>query len=337
MTAALSLSSPEQLRFNSEVLPEAERFERYRDLYAPGADAVQYGPDFAAHVRGWRLDRAVLYDRRLHAVGHERSAHQVTRDGFDHFTLTLLVSGTLEVDTGWGFVRLLPGQMILQDTTRPGRNRMTDAHIITTSVARERVQVVVRDLEPLNGLVLPGAQAGLLGDYLQALAHRLPGVPAACIPAVTQPIATLLAVALASGGEALPMPGHADRVRQLIEAQLSDPAFGTAQAVALSGLSRATLYRLFQGQGGLALYIQRRRLNRVRMALADPNEARSFAELAHGAGFASESHCSRLFHETFGSRPGEFRAAALGSEQAAVHPVGGGVVGRMEYLQDEVR
>ena len=329
MTLSLNDASPEQLRFSSDALPEGERFERYRTLYARGADATRIGAVFRAEVTGWRLDRALLFDRHLDGVGHERGAARLPGDGFDHFTLTLPLAGTVEIDTGWGWHTLGPGEIMLLDMLRPARNRMTGAHLITVSLARERVEAASGDVDALHGVVLPAEQAGLLADYVQALARRMPGLPASVIPAATQPIATLLAVVLAADGEALQLPGHADRVRQLIDARLGDPSFVAATAIAASGLSRATLYRLFQPFGGLALYIRRRRLNRVRAALADPADGRTFAQIAHASGFASDGHCNRLFQEAFGARPGEFRGAARAA--------GAVPVGRMDHLVDEVR
>lgn len=329
MTPFVTAATPEQLRFSSDALPEAERFARYRTLYARGANAVQTGPAFRAEVTGWRLDRALLFDRELNDVGHQRPADRLAADGFDHFTLTLLVAGVLEVDRGWGWQTIRPGELMLLDMLRPADNRMRGARIITVSLARERVAAASSAVEALNGVVIPPAQAGLLADYLHSLVRRLPGLPASAIPAATQPIGTLLAVVLAAGGEALQLPGHADRVRQLIEARLGDPAFTATSAIAASGLSRATLYRLFQPFGGLALYLRQRRLNRVRAALADPGDTRSFDDIAQDSGFSSASHGNRLFQQAFGIRPGAFRAAS--------HPAGPAPEGRMAYLVDEVR
>lgn len=316
--------NPEQLRFNSDALPRGERFSRYRDLYAAGADAVETGPAFSADVRAWRLDRAVLYDRRLNDVGHQRPAERLARDGFDHWTLTLLLEGSLQIDAGWGLQPLRPGEIALLDTTRPMANRASHAHFLTVSVARARMQATAGDLDALHGVHLPAEQAGLLGDYLQALARRLPFVPASAVAAVTQPIAVLLAATLTATGEASLLPVQGDQLRQLIERRLDDPAFNAAAAVAQSGLSRATLYRLFQPDGGLAVYIQRRRLNRVRAALADGNDRRSLLDIAQGAGFRTEGQCNRLFREAFGVLPRDFRDGVAAN-------------GGMEYLQEEVR
>nr|WP_249042663.1 AraC family transcriptional regulator [Sphingomonas carotinifaciens] len=98
-----------------------------------------------------------------------------------------------------------------------------------------------------------------------------------------------------------------ERIRALIDARLSDPDFTASEVIATSDLSRATLYRTFRPYGGLAGYIQLRRLERVRRALGDPRDERPFATIALDSGFESSSHCSRLFTDRFGVRPGAYR------------------------------
>ena len=76
--------------------------------------------------------------------------------------------------------------------------------------------------------------------------------------------------------------------------------------------------------GGVAAYIQTRRLARAHADLADPGKApRKIYEVAYRWGFVSEAHFSRAFRRAFGVTPGEVRLAAaessvtdLGSERA---------------------
>lgn len=328
--SALLPANLEQLRFDSEPLPETDRFGAYRDFYSFGSDAQRLDGVFRATVQGFRLDRALLYDRTLSGVGHERGVQRVAADAFDHFTLTYVREGSFRIDAAWGeYVAVAPGELVLLDMARPMRNLIPRGRIITMSVARERVAATGAELDALHGLVLPVEAAGLLGDYLVSLTRRLPMLPALAVPAATKPVATLLAIALAGAGAAKPVDEE-ERIRRLIDAELPDPRFGPAALVELSGLSRATLYRLFQAQGGLAQVIQRRRLDRVRLALADAADQRPFAAIAQAAGFASDSHCSRLFFDAFGKRPGEYRAFHQPVASPAVP------IGRMEYWHDEV-
>ncbi|RYG07477.1 MAG: AraC family transcriptional regulator [Caulobacteraceae bacterium] len=73
-----------------------------------------------------------------------------------------------------------------------------------------------------------------------------------------------------------------------------------------AGVSRATLYRAFDGEGGVNRFIQDRRLHHARAALRRRRaQSPTIADVAHDYGFASASHFSRLFRARYGYSPSE--------------------------------
>lgn len=333
-----SQAPAEFFSFDSADYPVDERFPRYRSLYARGADAIVAGPRFEAGVRGWRLDRAVLYERRLNDVIHQRDARRVKQDGFDHFTLTTVFSGRYEFDAGSGFKTVAPGRAVLLDMTKPMRNRSQSAHFVTISLARERILSSGGTTDSLHGTILGRERLGLLFDFIQSMIERSGGLSQDMLPPVMRAFTSLLSVALADGGPGRLDPpdlpageDRLDKVRSLISAHILNPELEPATIADMSGLSRATLYRLFKAEGGIAAYIQRRRVDILRAALSDSHERRSFAKIAEAVGFQSESHASRLFFERFGVRPREFRAS-LGASRPE-----GPKESHMGYWLDELR
>ncbi len=320
------------------MLNADERFDRYRALYAGGADARLLGTAFRAQVRAWRLDRVLLFDRRINDLGHERGVARVLKDGFDHFTLTIVRDGVYEVDSGHGYKRIGIGEAVLVDMRHPMANRMRDAHVVTMSLARERIMGIAGMTDGLHGRVLPADRTALLLDFIQSLAARIALLGTAAIEAATEALCSLVRIAIGERSEGgigadniRRDAARIARVREIIDEQLADPAFVPATVIALSGVSRSTLYRVFQEHGGIAGYIQERRLERVRQALIDGTERRTFAEIAYASGFTSESHCSRLFRERHALRPGEYRTAhALPADPADP-------VRLMTVWQDEIR
>jgi len=298
--------------FSTDGIPEAERFETYRRLYAGGTDATQTGPGFYAHVRAVSLGRIIAFDRRLNAVAHQRTAERVRQTGFEHFTVQLNVSGRFHAEVGTGRKLVEPGQIVLFDMTQPMRNEAEQAHILTFSVAREVVESAVPDASILHGRILSSDVCGLLADYMVSLVNRAPTLAASAAAGATRVFATLLAsaltVCLPSSLEPAAL-GRRERARRHIEKHLGSADLGPESIAQAIGVSRSTLYALFQPLGGVAKYIQMRRLARLRAALARPTENRLVAQLCYESGFASESHASRAFKQVYGMPPGQFRAS----------------------------
>ncbi len=306
--------TPEQLQFDSATLDPADQFARYRELYAGGGDVSLIGGTFAARVRGWRLDRAVIFERWLNGVVHSRTRDRAGRDGFDHFTLTLVLGGQSEIDAGDGPQRIEPGQAILLDMLQPMANESAAAHIITLSMARERIAAAASGIAgDLHGRVVGGERVALLADYLRALTQRLARLDATALTPATDALLSLVALALGAptglDDSAQREARRAGQIRTIIDRHLGEATFGTDDLILLSGLSRSSLYRALADRGGVAGFIQERRLERVRQQLLHPEEDRPFAALVYAAGFASESHASTAFLERYGMRPGQYRQA----------------------------
>jgi AraC-like DNA-binding protein len=311
------------MQFESE--PDGAGLEVYRELYASGADVTGLDGAFFAEVTGWRLAGILLFDRRLAGVAHERSADRVRRDQFDHFTVQSVVEGRFEVDSGDGFVAVAPGQIALLDMTRPMRNRATTTRVITASVSREVLQASLGSTASLHGRIIDQDKALLLADYMKSLAARAPEIGEADLPAVSRAFIDLLTVAagsveLSRGADLRRLEfARRESVKRFIEANLAFDL--TADAVCeATGVSRATLYRIFQPDGGIGGVIQARRLVRLRAALGDPADERPLVDIAQLCGFKSESHMGRLFRKAFAASPGEYRrqvrAATSASERA---------------------
>jgi AraC-like DNA-binding protein len=74
--------------------------------------------------------------------------------------------------------------------------------------------------------------------------------------------------------------------------------------------SRSQLYRLLEEEGGVARYIQRRRLSESFAILCDARSNLPIGEIAETLCFSDASSFSRAFRREFGMSPGEVRSAS---------------------------
>ena len=210
--------------------------------------------------------------------------------------------------------------MLFVDTSAAGRNDARHAHITTLSIAQDRLEEIMGPLGYLHGKVLPASDSQLYAGFVRSLLSTLPTLHRSALPAVTSTLGMILRAALdlqpqVTGGSVSTQQSlRLTQFRTMVDVRLADPAFGTDAAIEAAGLSRATLYRLLHPHGGLAAFIQSRRLEQIRQCLSDPHDDRPFAVLSRNVGFRDDGHASRAFTTRYGVRPSLYRAAITKAE-----------------------
>lgn len=311
--------------FDSTGLDPDEAFSQYCSLYASGSDVERTTAPFFARVRSWRLDRTLLFDRQYGGIRHHRGT-RVKRDGFEHFVLHHVVSGELLGGPAGKARPVGPGETLILDTREPMESAATSVQLVTVSLARDAMRAAAGHVDHLHGRRIGRQEGALLAALLRELVEQVPRLSPGAHAGVTRMLVELISLAVnplgASGRSDFYRLEHVRReaVRRVIEANVATPDFSVQEIVQLTGISRASLYRLFEPQGGVARYIQLCRLQQLRERLDDrAYDGRSLAELAPTVGFSGESHAGRLFKQVFGISPGAYRAASIrGSEVPSV-------------------
>jgi AraC-like DNA-binding protein len=312
----------EMFAFDSAALDPDQAFARYRELYAHGSDVERTAGPFFARVRAWRLDRTLLFAREYGGIRHRRR-ERVATDAFDHFVLHHVVSGELLGGPEGEPIRVGPGETLLLDTREPMESGARTVGLITASVAREAVRAAAGSLENLHGRLIAAQDGALLSALLRALVEQAAYLPPGAQAAVTRTLVDLLSVAINPAGTGARSDFYRleyvrrEAVHRLVEARLADRNLSVPEISRETGISRTSLYRLFETQGGVVRFIQRVRLQRLRDRLDDRAcDGQSLAELASLLGFSGESHAGRLFKQAFGVSPGAYRSASIRGVQS---------------------
>lgn len=96
-------------------------------------------------------------------------------------------------------------------------------------------------------------------------------------------------------------------IRKFIETHLDDPNLGPLQICNLFNMSRATLYRMFEADGGVRRFIQDRRLFSAMWDLALGGIRRGrLSRVAEQWGFSSDANFNRAAKLAYGMPPGAF-------------------------------
>ncbi|HTE39227.1 MAG TPA: helix-turn-helix transcriptional regulator [Steroidobacteraceae bacterium] len=154
-------------------------------------------------------------------------------------------------------------------------------------------------------------------EFMSTLVERMQKAPVAAWPVLTNQLADLLSLTLIGMKEDLPSGESVvrtvalDRIKNFIEAQLTQVDLNPGVIAAANGLSRRYLHRLFEETGqSVGDYIRGQRLASARRALESPLHAgSSVADIAYAHGFRSAAHFSKSYRDEFGEPPRVTRAA----------------------------
>lgn len=298
-----------RLTFTTEDAPAGRAHEYYAGLVAVGFDVSDAGPDFSAEVTTFRLGKVIAHVSRVGSQTIRRSAERIATDGLAHLTFQLQFEGSIAGDFDGVEAFAGPGEVIVADLSRPMVLRTSAVSVISIGMMKPGTGHLAQLGRAWHGAVLNGDAGAILADYLTSLARNLPTMHAAAAEGAALALVELLAAALNGAAGGAVRNSRSDRVRDYIESHLSED-LTPARIAAAAGFSRAALYRLFRGSGGVSQVIWRRRLARARQSLVDPSETRGVAEIAAAWGFSSEAHFSRAFRRQFGHTPTQARRGA---------------------------
>lgn len=284
--------------------------------------------DFRASTQAWLLADLILAHGSVTAATYTRTEEKIRADAVDACILVLLTHGSWAGTFGGRHATIGSGQFAALDFTQPSHTEVSDNQYITLSISRTALMSSIPKLPDFHGAVLDNAAGYLLADHLIALTRYLSGLTVEQIPMVRQ--ATLMLVAAAFKGlsidrEAVTEDGVRYQGKRYFERHLHESDLTPTRVAEALSLPRTSLYAAFKPMGGVASYIQKRRLQTVRALLMLPAERRTVSELATSFGFSNSSHFSQAFRQAFGQTPGAFRLGmgALDLASLPQAPTGG--------------
>lgn len=333
------MATIDQSSFSTRDLPAYQRLATWRESISTLFD-VRVPPDmeddrFNAELTSWLLDERVMLSRcRTTAQRFRREPLRIARDGLDHYLIQTHMAGSQRLRRGGRTVHTEPGDLIVIDLADEHAAETTAFTNLTLVVPRPMLAPQLAAPDSQQGRVLKGGHGltGLAVSHLRMLWDTVGDLAPDAARQVIEPTVALIASAL-NGSHRSPADGPDGtatsllaQTRHYIERNLHRE-LTTESLCAWLGVSRATLYRLFEPLGGVRAYIQERRLQRCAQALAAPGSARRpILDIALSCGFNSQAHFSRAFRQRFGITPTQARELSDSGRgaRAPMHHAAGG-------------
>jgi AraC-like DNA-binding protein len=244
----------------------------------------------------------------------------------DHLGFCLVLNGAVQVEVGSASTSAEAGDILLLDLRQPMRltfgvhGGMTSA--LTLWVPRARLPAQLSGLSELHGLLAKASTPAiavaaapfraLLTQLDIITVEEMDELVAGLVVLVGHAIGLCAATKASEPKEPAPLDTLVTLCRY-IEDNLTARDLGAEKLAATFGLSRASLYRLFEPVGGVASFIRERRLARAHHELTMPGlQNRRIGPIAYQAGFHSITAFNRVFRAAYGETPRNVRKRKSG-------------------------
>jgi len=307
----------EPVRYSTAGIAPGERHETWSDRGWPSIAALfqstPIGP-FSTSAENIYLDGIAVSYSTGTARLLERLPDRIAADGIDILGVGLLLEGEMHGVAGTREFETRTGEILLFDIAQPITMTMSIARSIQMAIPRAVAEAELGPVAELHGRVIGRGEAALLHNHLHKLSETLHLIAAEDAPRLGRTLLDLLVVAVhAAAGTERPTPepalGMGARARAEVHANLESPSLSVASLCRRLQVSRSTLHRLFEKEGGVQTYIRNCRLNAARIALLDGENDERIGAMAERLGFSDAAHLSRLFRARFGETPSQCRAS----------------------------
>lgn len=273
--------------------------------------------DFHFTSRPRMVGNVLLVESTVSDIEYDRTPAHIARGNMDHYQIALCGEGEIWFSSGRREITARPGDIFLTDMTLPSRTvlRSDSGSTQLTAIILQRSMLAPRLAHPdsATATLLPAdhPHARLLANHFAALTLS-PEPESGSVEATIEAIADIMAAA-AGAADTVERVERAERhlyltmIKRHIAGHLTD-ALAVDELCDRFHISRATLYRLFEADGGLAHYISEQRLNfALRLMISPAAQDKRLIDLAVELHFSSDSTFIRAFRRKFGVTPGELR------------------------------
>ena len=308
---------------NETVRLQAPAWSDYvsRTLESP-VSRSQLVNGFRGEIDTYVLKDMIYMDIRTDALLQARTATRISRDNMRDYVFHVAVEGIIETVTGslqqCKSAQFVPGILAL-DMGQPMRmTRPTYARVLAFFLPRAIVESEIPDAQSIHGKVVAYTSplTRLILDHLLTLCRHLPTMDGANKEHAIRTCAQLIVAAfgkqtrLSGGARASANAAMFDKIQRYIQENLYRQNLSPESVLLAFPLPRATLYRMFEHEGGLAVYIRNCRLHKAANELIKSPET-AVMEIAYKLCFSSASHFTHVFHRAYGMAPQEFRALGM--------------------------
>jgi len=307
-------NSIKQIKYSTLDFEPRHQFDAISQAVAPICDlkkphSVDNG--FRVKYSAFDLCGIDIIDWESDASSSERSSGLARKSDLDNWAIWFVRSGCFCNDYNDRSVKAKTGELMLVSYAQPWKSRWEGQSYVSVGLDRDKFSWMAPSLDEANLSVLNGSLTGLLRTFISTLVDEAHKISEDQKQILSRSFSDLLAASLEPTADNLhnATPAlNASRLtiaREFIRKNLARPELNVDFICKSLGMSRRTLYNVFEEHGGVAKYIKTVRLQACYKALSDETDHRFVSTIAYQHGFTNMSLFSRQFKEQYSFSPTE--------------------------------
>lgn len=255
-----------------------------------------------------------------------RTARTIAERGTDQILVVCYTNGPFTMTTPGHTRQVAPGELAFIDLSQEITIEAAAVENISLALSRRKLETMVPFIDDAHGFIRePGPLSRLLLDTMETIMTMGPTIPVVDARAMASATIDLAASCLEPLSRQQ-VETKSDRsavslvaIKSFIEQRLSDAKLKPQTLMDEFGVTRSTLYRLFEPIGGVSAYITQRKLHRAFRLITDTLQPRQrISQLAFDVGFSHPSAFTRAFKDFFGLSPTDVQMLAAQSKERDV-------------------
>ena len=317
-------SSLDVIKFDSQLLEHDHLFELWREGLKPLFLSEPKEDHDMRHLyhKMVKIDQIIVAEGGFSSQFFVRDRNHLLRhDDSDHIVLQWYAQGSCHAHNGGRNFIQSSEHIVMMDLGYESFSSTISpfSEVITIVIPRELLQEYWGPIDNLAGLSLPvnSTRGALLKNFMISLCEELDTIKLADASAVAQSTMHIVSYMFQNefkqidAAEGIVEVELRLLIKDFLAANLRNPQLSIDMLVKKFNCSRATLYRMFQTQGGVARYVNQLRLQRCYKHLVSSNVKRSqIAKIAQYWGFSNRQQFTRQFKQYFGVSPSDVVASS---------------------------
>jgi AraC-like DNA-binding protein len=315
------------IQCDTSVVPARDRAEMWEeaasDFFGPLECTPHPGRAFDARMRAGSVGSVRLSTLEVSPHTIRRTPRLAANTHGEEYKVSLLLGGKASLLQDQREAVLQPGDFAIYDCSRPYTMVVNDPfRLLACVLPHEVVGLSPERVGRITATRIPGGDgiAWAMAPFVKrltelAIRDEMPADEHRVVETVVDLVESLCATAL---GEVAQPNIHSRaellvRIRAYVETHLGDPRLTPARIAEAHYVSKRYLHKLFEAEGkSVSRSIRERRLERCRAELADPRyRDDTVTNIGMRWGLMDAAHFSRVFRNTYGCTPSEYRRLHL--------------------------